>query len=391
MPNDKKQLIFLLRSFVQESIPDPTVPWNLAVLWQISTRQKLLPVLAYENKRGKLFDDPKACQQLDRVLHGAVSANLNRRVEFETLSEVFSKYGIAHMPVKGYYLCRLYSIPELRTFGDIDILIHKADRQKVHVLMQNLGYTVERNWEPTYSYRKNAEVYEIHTNLMDGNLDDRADLQTYFSHAWEHAEPEEGLRFRLTLDFHLIYMICHLAKHLYGGGAGLRMYLDVALYIKHFDETLNWEKITGEFTVLHLMDFFSTVMNACRSWFGVETICSLPEPDTKILEKLLSYTLDSDLFGHSRDRAVIQLRNAAKEKNSKARLIRRILFPPADEISPRYTFLQRRPWLLPIAWIVRLFANLQRIPWQLHAIRSVNAADTVEVDSYDRFMQKLGL
>lgn len=391
MSDDKKQLICLLRSFVQESSPESAAPWNIVALWQSCAQQNLLPVLAYENKRWKLFDDTKACQQLDGILYGAVAGNLNRRVDFETLSKALSEHGIAHMPVKGYYLCRLYSLPELRTFGDIDILIHEDDRQKAHVLMQNMGYLVDHDWEPTYSYRKDAEFYEIHTNLMDGNLDGRTDLQAYFSSAWEHAEPDEGLRFKPALDFHLIYTVCHLAKHLYGGGAGLRMYLDVALYIKHFDETLNWGKITDEFTTLHLMDFFCTVVNACRIWFGIETICPLPEPDAEALDALLSYTLDSDLFGHSRDHAVVRLRNVAEKNPSKAQLIRRMLFPPADEISARYTFLQHSPWLLPIAWIVRLFTNLKRIPLQMHTIRGVNAADSGEVDSYDSFMQKLGL
>lgn len=391
MPDDKKQLISLLRSFVQESAPEPAAPWNAAALWQSCVRQNLLPILAYENKRWKLFDDPKVCQQLDGLLYGAVAGNLNRRLDFETLSRSLSQRGIAHMPVKGYYLRELYPLPELRTFGDIDILIHEADRQKVHALMQDLGYAVDHDWEPTYSYHKDAELYEIHTNLMDGNLDGRAALQDYFSSAWDHAEPDAELRFRPAPDFHLIYTVCHLAKHLYGGGAGLRMYLDVALYVRHFDKTLNWEKITEEFTALRLMDFFCTVMNACRVWFGMETVCPLPGPDAETLDMLLSYTLDSDLFGLSRDHGVIHLRNAAEEKTSKARTIRRMLFPPADEIASRYTFLQRCPWLLPTAWVVRLLANLKRIPLQLHAIRGVSAADPDEVSSYDSFMQKLGL
>ena len=93
------------------------------------------------------------------------------------------------MPVKGYYLRKLYPVPELRTFGDIDMLIHREDRQKVHELMLSLGYSVKQNWEPTYSYIKGAEYYEIHTNLMDGNLDNRADLKAYF---------DGGMRNRMT-------------------------------------------------------------------------------------------------------------------------------------------------------------------------------------------------
>ena len=381
----------LLHSFVQDTPPEPDGLWNIPHLWRTAAEQNLLPILAYENKRWKLFDDPNVCRQLDGLLYGTVAANLNRCVDFETLSACFSEHGIAHMPVKGYYLRKLYPTPELRTFGDIDLLIHPEDRQKVHDLMLSLGYTVKQDWEPTYSYIKDAEYYEIHTNLMDGNLDGRTDLQAYFDAAWAHAAPDNGLRFRPEDDFHFIYTVCHLAKHLYGGGAGLRMYLDVALYVKHKDNSLPWQAIVGEFTALHLAEFFYTVMNACRVWFGTETICPLPEPDTEALDKLLSYTLDSDLFGHSRDHAVIELRNEKDKVPSRRRVLRKMLFPPAAEIESRYTFLQNRHWLLPLAWLVRLFANLRLIPSRIRQMKQVTKTDKASVETYDGFMRRIGL
>ncbi len=385
------QFPLLLRSFVQDTPPGPDGLWNIPYLWRTAAEQNLLPVLAYENKRWKLFDDPNVCRQLDGLLYGTVAANLNRCVDFETLSASFTEHGIAHMPVKGYYLRKLYPTPELRTFGDIDLLIHPEDRQKVHGLMLSLGYTVKQDWEPTYSYIKDAEYYEIHTNLMDGNLDGRSDLQAYFDAAWAHAAPDDGLRFRPEDDFHFIYTVCHLTKHLYGGGAGLRMYLDVALYVKHKDDSLHWQAIVGEFTALHLEGFFHTVMNACCVWFGTETICPLPEPDTEALDRLLSYTLDSDLFGHSRDHAVIELRNEKDKAPSRSRVLRKMLFPPAAEIESRYTFLQNHHWLLPLGWLVRLFANLRLIPSRIRQMKQVTKTDKASVETYDGFMRRIGL
>lgn len=391
--NANAQLAALLRDFVQGST-EPAPLWEPDALWPLAARQNLLPVLAYENKRRKLFSEETVCRRLDGLLYGTVAGMINRCADFETLSAALTEQGIEHMPVKGYYLRRLYPLPETRTFGDIDFLIHAEDRQKTHALMQSLGYTVEHDWEPTFSYRKGAEYYEIHTNLMDGNLDERADLQAYFASAWEHAQPETGLRFQPEREFHLIYIICHLAKHLYGGGAGLRMYLDVAFYTKHLDGLLDWQCIRQEFSRLGLESFFCTVMNACRVWFGMETCCVLPEPQSVLLEELLAYTLDSDLFGHSRDHSVVQLRNEGKdgeEKPSRFRLICKKIFPPAGEIESRYTFLQGRHWLLPLAWVVRLFSNLKLLPRQLRHLRQVSRADAGTVNAYDRFMRGIGL
>ena len=139
------------------------------------------------------------------------------------------------------------------------------------------------------------------------------------------------------------------------------------------------------------MDFFHIVMNACRVWFGTKTICPLPEPDTEALDRLLSYTLDSDLFGHSRDHAVIELRNEKDEAPSRSRVLRKMLFPPAAEIESRYTFLRNRHWLLPLAWLVRLFANLRLIPSRICQMKQVTKTDKASVETYDGFMRRIGL
>ena len=169
------------------------------------------------------------------------------------------------------------------------------------------------------------------------------------------------------------------------------MYLDVALYVMHKDDSLHWQAIAGEFVALHLAEFFYTVMNACRVWFGTKTICPLPEPDTEALDRLLSYTLDSDLFGHSRDHAVIELRNEKDEAPSRSRVLRKMLFPPAAEIESRYTFLRNRHWLLPLAWFVRLFANLRLIPSRIRQMKQVTKTDKASVETYDGFMRRIGL
>ncbi len=391
MPTANEPILLLLQDFLHNRPATSAAEWDISALYQTAARQNLLPILAYENRRHKHIADTALCKQLDATLFATISGNLNRYVAFDALSVALSAQGIAHMPVKGYYLRNLYPVPELRTSGDIDILIHAEDRQKTHRLMLELGYQVEHDWEPTYSYRKGAEFYEVHTNLMDGNLDGRTDLQAYFSAAWEHAAPDDGLRFKPDPDFHLIYTICHLAKHLYHGGAGLRMYLDVALYIQHFDHTLDWDALLRAFNTLRLRQFFCTTMNACRVWFDVKTCCPLPEPDEATLHTLLSYTLASDLFGHSRDRSVVRLRNQRSKKTSKAGLIRRTIFPPANALAARYTFLERHPWLLPLAWIVRLFRNLRRLPKQCGALRRIADTQPEEVDAYDYFMNQLGL
>ncbi len=143
----------------------------------------------------------------------------------------------------------------------------------------------------------------------------------------------------------------------------------------------------GEIAQLGLLGFFVTVMNALKKWFYIVPL-DLPRTDEDILEQLAEYTLSADLFGHTRDHSVAQ-RNAGERL--KASLLRQTLFPPAEQIESRYTFLQGRRWLLPIAWGARILANGGRIGKRWDDLKKIAGAEQAEVEAYNKFMTKIGL
>lgn len=381
-----EDVLELLRAFIYGEEPKLSGKSNIEELLKFAYRQKLLGIFAYMNKRWSLFDSKKA-KSLDAAYYSALFESTVRCSKFLKLSEFLSENKIEHMPVKGYYIRELYPVKELRSFGDIDILIHEKDRKRCDSLMKSLGYTVKNDWEPTYSYIKDDEYYEIHTNLFDVRLKDRADMTEYFSSAWLHAKKDSGLRFVPDTEFHLIYIICHLAKHLSTGGAGIRMYLDVALYILRYDSVISWESTEEEFKKLGLERFFHTVLSAVNEWFYVKASCDF-ENFGEELSELLEFTLDSDIFGHSRDNSAIKLR---MEERSKKRTALKILFPPAKQLENRYTFLKRSRLLLPLAWIVRVFKNFGLIPKKIKELVNLKKAEISEVESFDSFMREIGL
>ena len=381
-----EDVLELLRAFIYGEEPKLSGKSNIEELLKFAYRQKILGIFAYMNKRWSLFDSKKA-KSLDAAYYSALFESTVRCSKFLKLSEFLSENKIEHMPVKGYYIRELYPVKELRSFGDIDILIHEKDRKRCDSLMKSLGYTVKNDWEPTYSYIKDDEYYEIHTNLFDVRLKDRADMTEYFSSAWLHAKKDSGLRFVPDTEFHLIYIICHLAKHLSTGGAGIRMYLDVALYILRYDSVISWERTEEEFKKLGLERFFHTVLSAVNEWFYVKASCDF-ENFGEELSELLEFTLDSDIFGHSRDNSAIKLRG---EERSKKRTALKILFPPAEQLENRYTFLKRSRILLPLAWIVRVFKNFGLIPKKIKELVNLKKAEISEVESFDSFMREIGL
>ena len=67
------------------------------------------------------------------------------------------------------------------------------------------------------------------------------------------------------------------------------------------------------------------------------------------------------------------------------------LFPSANKIETRYTYLQGRHWLLPVAWVHRLFKT--RSSWGDHAkqAQDIMNADTEEILKMRRLYKKIGL
>ena len=351
--------------------------------------QHTLPILAYMDKKWDIINDQKIKKDLVDCYYQTIAVNFNKINMFEAISQMLSENKIPHMPVKGWYIRTLYPVPELRTFGDIDILINKHDRQKTDEIFTENGYSIKDNWEPTYSYDKAALRCEVHTELMDSDMGKGEQVISYFSDALKTAIREDGERFSPEKNLHLMYLFCHLAKHLYSGGAGIRMYMDIALFLKAYGNSLDFEKLYSDSKKLNLDTFFKTVLSACSEWFEIALPFDTSDITSANLDALRKYTFGADLFGKTRDKSIIALRN--DEAGSKGSVLKDTLFPNAEKIEERYKFIKGKKYLLPVAWIARGFVNLKEIPQKLKYVKKVSNADMDSVCEYNEFISKMGL
>ncbi len=94
--------------------------------------------------------------------------------ELLRILQLFEKQGIPAIPYKGPVLAAsVYGNLSLRQFGDLDILIHKRDVQRVQELLVAQGY---RPWFAHSDYHRgfdgeaNRIHLEIHWNLLPKSL-----------------------------------------------------------------------------------------------------------------------------------------------------------------------------------------------------------------------------
>lgn len=391
MEREYEYLLHLMGAYLREKEPRtlPDVDWKR--LLQLAHIHSVSGILGYMAMSYDLCEDEKMATALREICMSTIAGFAHRTALADLFLEQLTEIGIDHVTMKGHVLKDYYPVPELRTYGDIDIVIRPEDRQKCHRWMLSQGYQVKTDWEPVYSYRKTSEYYEIHTELLEVDISEKTGYQDYFRNIWQNAEPVGVHQYRLRPEFHFLYMLVHLAKHLTGSGAGIRMYLDVAVYIHRFDAEVDWQWVRTELETLSLTDFANTVFSFIQRYFGIGSPIPLDPVEDAVLESLAEYTVSGGIFGQDGLDSGKNTLKAEKESVPRCAVILKRMFPAAKTIESRYTYLQKHSWLLPAAWIHRLVKT--KDTWGVHAeeARNILAADAEEVQKLRKLYEEIGL
>ena len=406
--NSSDYLIHVLKCFIHGQKPEYFTGEvdNLLKLADINYLKAVVGYMAINNPN--MFDQTK-CPGICKYTMKTIGYFANRSELMKALCERMNEEGIDHLLFKGFVVRDYYPVPELRSYGDIDFLIRKEDRQRDDALMISEGYHKKNDWEPVFSYGRDTEYYEIHTEVMEINVSDRADYREYFAHIWDRAIIKEKHTYILKNEDHLVYLITHIAKHVKGSGAGIRLYLDIAIMLNALKDSLDWKYFVAELKKIELYDFAKIVFYIAEKYFDVyisDKLYQVEEGeeydgdtydwnvDEEFIKQFLNITLEGGVFGfETRDAGVDTLK---RTKGSSGRFTRigiflRRLFPKASTIEKRYTYIQKRHWLLPVAWIHRLSITSSR--WKAHTqeAKSIMRTDEKEVDKYRVMYSKLGL
>lgn len=386
-------LLHLLGAYLREEAPGPAGDVNWDALLTLAQIHGVTGIVGYMGKKYALCPDPQRSAAFRGLCMSTISMFARRHALAQNMVQQLEAAGIDHILMKGFVLRDCYPVPELRTFTDIDIVIRPEDRAKAHKLMLSLGFVVKDNWEPVFSYYRGNEYYEIHTQIMEIDVSEKADYRSYFANAWAHARPASAHSYRFTPEFHFLYMLTHIAKHIHGSGAGIRMYLDVAAFIRHHGTELDWQWIEEQLRELKLYDFARVVLSAAQQWFGIPCpMVFVPVPQ-ETLDDFTEFTLEAGTFGHhNRDGALAQMKHQEQSSPAdRAKLLMRMAFPKAETIQSRYTYLQDKPWLLPVAWIHRFVKTSSGTEQHLETARQIITADTEEVDRLKKLTKDIGL
>ena len=400
MTLEMQWMVKLLDAYINKT--DITLPPSCSAekLYEAGKKHSVLPILFQVLcRQGSDCKDNsgKVMELFKKAYISAVYLASLQDCSLEELGEKLTERGIGYVPVKGSVIKKLYPEPDLRTMGDLDLLIQEKDRAAADEIMKSLGYERQGLGSNVWTYKRGLVTFEIHVNLAGKKYWNDVDYIGYFSELFQKSHPiGEKTERRLTLEDHFLFLCFHLAKHLCSTGAGIRMILDIALYIKHYDKQMDWQYIWEEADKLQLRDFIENMLFICRSWFHVETEVSAERMDSRIQAIFEEYVLSGGVFGFEREDSIRRLRKGIREEGSnrslwvKLRALLYLAFPDREHMKDFLPELEDHPALLPAAWVKRWYLGLRNKERVKKSLENFSG-NVEEAKSQWELLKKIGL
>ena len=349
MSNNQQFFIYILSKYLNNQNIDIKYNFtcNFSELLDIAYIHNLTGILAAICRKEKICLDDNYTKILDENLFISVRMSLmwNKLHKEVTTALAFNK--IKNITVKGPIIKKYYPDPDLRTMGDIDLVICKTDIPKAIKIMETMGFKSQPGCIDEYKFIRKDFCVELHEDLTSKDfgtgVDYKAEMQSLF---YNVKKVDEYIQ-ELTDEYHLIYLILHIAQHLISSGCGIRQIMDVAVMIKNVK--LDYTHIWKELDRLELSVLAHYIFCLCHRWFGIKI--DDYEVDEDIYEMLSNYIIKGGIFGYVGDR---QNNLIIRESiyGSKIKTFIKRVFPSIEETKSKVIwFRNKSSLLLPFAWI----------------------------------------
>ena len=307
-----------------------------------------------------------------------IFSQIQRTNHFLEVYKKLSEKNIKILVFKGIIFRNMYNNPDDRISSDEDILIKKEDYKKVKEFFLSEGFEfIDKGEECAYFSKNTGLCIEVSTSLFSHESKAYGHLNKLFEDVFEKSikiNIDKIDILTLSHEQHLIYIVFHNMKHFLTGGFGIRQVADFSKYIETYGEYINWEKFWSDLKDLNYDTFALNLIEISLKYLGFnddkitypDNITSFDELKNSQKyyinsESLINDILDAGVFGAStmdRKHTALMTLDAVEDKKKSNRL--KAVFPNVNYLKDNYTYLQKYPILLPVAWGQRILSYLKK-------------------------------
>ena len=275
--SDKEALARLLKLALVHQ-PGQANSTNLETNQEIS---RIIPVVCSYFSRSELVYllGEEMTRQLLDMYHIEVLQNLFLERELQRMLQAFNEAQIPILLMKGAALAyTVYAEPGLRTYHDIDALIHPADLPRAHELLTGMGFVFFEEYRANslnkkrtgYNYSLEQTdswlevLIELHTAPHPSDIGSAFDVEAL----WAKAQPVTILgepTFTMSPADHLLYLCWHYRFH---GFSRLIWLYDIVVMLRAKGSELDWAELVRAARRLRQATSLYYCLSWCRDLFG---------------------------------------------------------------------------------------------------------------------------
>ena len=196
--------------------------------------------------------------------------NLVRKQRVFSLIAEMEQQGIPVKLIKGYAVGLIYAYPECRNSTDTDLLIDVCQEERVLEFLKTKGFRITDRGDTehhTVCQHPKLGMIEVHVHLYGEFV-----RSIWFKDAKQRylirespisIQDKDGKYVTLGHTDHLLFITLHTIKHFIYDGLGVRMMLDIALFFKHYKQTIDSKRY---WMVLNELNYTTVVQSILIRW-----------------------------------------------------------------------------------------------------------------------------
>lgn len=258
---------------------------------------------------------------------------------------------IVTLEMQGTKVKQYYPSPDLRTMGDIDIIIEKRHLPAAKKALKKLGFKTARQGDFEVDGHKNGIHIEIHSNFFAENHEFRKIINDPFGSATVNADYTAAVPDTVFWAYHLL----HCLKHYQGNGIGLRRLLDLYFLAPKMAETADPGYVNKLLSENGLAEDAKDLFAVSEYFFdGKETDRNISDAVAGI-KSAGTHGRIQTYYG----KKIKEMREEGK-RFAKLRFFLSLVFPAKEKIYILYPFCKKHHEPYALAWLHRAICILFR-------------------------------
>ena len=350
------------------------VDWNS--LWYDALKNHLEGIVYLAAKEHCELVPKVLFQQMQREYYKMTSRDVLQINLLERIEAKMKEAGIPYALQKGSILRYDYPDSIMRFMSDLDIYIDPHDRDRIKTAMEQIDgvFRGKESGDDQFLFYNKFGV-EFHGRLLY-RKNNKGIIENY--PALEYINSDKN---RLTEEGYALNLIGHAVGDLAKGGPGVRYILDLWIYRNRHIPQPDWDRV---FSVLEQ----DGILIASKNLLDLSEYLFGQQKETELIKEMAEYVLQGGLHGDPHRSSISEIAITG----GKSKALFHQLFRSRVEFENRYPWLKKYPFLIPVAWVMRLTSSIKR---HGRVIRSwnkrVNKASNQEIERQRVILRRFGL